>query len=200
MPNKDLNLILDLDQTIILTQEFPISILTENIIEILRNDPNYLLDFSIDDNIYFTFTRNGLVKFIETLDNYFNIFVFTAGNFTYAKLIIDKINTFFKYNIIATYPDGTFYKKQKNIINKFWFNDHLLDGKKDLSITGLDPDKTIIVDDNIDVWIQPIYHIKPFALLYFIHENNQLLKTVQSDYELNHLLNDILIDFSLVFN
>lgn len=198
MINKDLNLILDLDFTIILTQEFPILRLSDNNMEYLRNDPNYLLDFNNENNICFTFVRNGLIKFLEKANDYFNIYVFTAGNFTYANMIVNKINSFFKSNVI-TYPNNKFQKKDNDIIIKFWHKDHLIDNKKQLSITGLNPEKTFIIDDNVDVWTHALYKIKPFNLLYFLNENNQLLKMVEIDYELDYIFNEILIDLSLVF-
>ncbi len=136
------NLILDLDNTLIFSLElYNSKINPKNNINrnILTQHNNFLCKLEHDIKEYNVFTRPYLNEFFNIVRNKYNLYVFTLANTIYAEKIISELEK--KFNI--------------KIIN-FWTMDNLKEKnlkKKTLEITNIDLNKTFIIDDNINAWI-----------------------------------------------
>ena len=179
---KSFNLVLDLDNTIILTQKYNKNIVDTSIFNFILNDPLYLTYYYKNDHICVVYMRKDLIPFLEFIAMIAEIYVFTAANYTYALMIIDLLNN----------------KTDIPIIHYFWHSEHLIDNKKDLTITNLDINNTIIVDDNSTVWNQEIILIKPLKEYINIYQRKDntihYSKIIEYDNVLEYIL-DVIIKY-----
>ena len=174
---KKLNVILDLDQTLISAEaleEFDL----EKHEEKMKNFKFYDMD-----EYYRVFERPGLQKFLDYLFKNFNVSVWTAASKDYALFIIDK----------------TILKKKSRKLDYVFFAYHceisekIKNGRKDLSILwdvynldGYSKKNTIIIDDLTDIHkLQPknCIRIKPFEFLKNGSENDVAFEKVKEKLE-----------------
>jgi TFIIF-interacting CTD phosphatase-like protein len=148
-----LNLVLDLDNTIIYTKIFDTNdILKIKFYELFRNN-NLLGKFTIDCKIYLVYTRPYFSFFLNTIKMYFNIYIYTNSHSIYCQNIINLLRNKFLYfeikKIICRNNNCDSLIKQLSKIYDCQDDLHFL-------VNSLDYEefikKTIIIDDNIDVW------------------------------------------------
>lgn len=173
--SKKINVILDLDQSIIsgeILKEEEDDDEEEEIYDIESNKTKAVnFDFQNMENYYVIFERPGLQKFLDYLFKNFNVCVWTAASKDYCMFIIDKI-------ILADHPerklDYVFWNYHCKISNKIG------KGQKDLSIlwnvfhlSNFNEHNTVIIDDYDHIHeIQPRNTLiaKPF---YFTDEDSE---------------------------
>ena len=151
--NKLLNIVIDLDHTIICTKIFNTSeILKIKITEFLYRD-FYLGKFTIHEKTYLIFIRPYFNYFINTISIYFNIFIYTNSYKDYCLNVIDLIKKKFNnFNIIKV----IYRENSKNSLIKYL--SFLCENIDDLHFINNIPNynsfikKTIIIDDTINVW------------------------------------------------
>lgn len=169
MKEDKINIILDLDQTLIcaeVTEEFNFKKYKQKMLS---------FDFENMDGYYVVFARPGLQAFLDFLFANFNVSVWTAASKDYALFIIDKF--------ILTKPDRN--------LDFIFFSYHCdlskrdKGGLKDLSmlwdaygLQNYNVHNTLIIDDNVEVKrIQPCncYMIKAFEFQQEGSENDMEL-------------------------
>ena len=166
MVKKKLNILLDLDQTIISAEPEDEFDFNEN-----KNKAKKF-EFSNMDGYYIIFERPGLQEFLDYLFNNFNVSVWTAASKDYALFIIDKI---------------ILKGKSNRKLDWFFFSYHCdlsrkkKGSSKDLSmiwdvykIEGYNKNNTVIIDDFYD----EIFKIQPDNCIiappfYFTAENSE---------------------------
>ena len=163
MVNKKLNIILDLDQTLISAEPSKEFSFTKN--------KNKVKKFNFHDMIgyYIIFERPGLQDFLDYLFKNFNVSVWTAATKEYALFVIEKVilkNSERKLEYVFHSEHCKYSKKNAR-------------GPKDLNVLweiyklpGYNKKNTIIIDDLKEIFeIQKknCINIKPF---YFIEENS----------------------------
>lgn len=155
-----LNLVLDLDETLIHSVVVPctpgFNPKTLSKIEYkhpkIQNNQYVLTAFQIDDNsFYLVYYRPFLRHFIQSAMSLgYHLHVFTYGTDEYCKCIVSAIIKFLEHNpfkIICARSHTRPY------------------GAKTLKIMDLDPENTVIIDDNVDVWkwdSNNVIKIKPY--------------------------------------
>ena len=148
-----LNLVLDLDNTIVYTKIFDIKdILNIKFYELFWKN-NLLGKFTIDYKIYFVYIRPYFTFFLNTIKMYFNIYIYTNSHSIYCHNVVNLLRTKYLYfeikKIICRNTNNFCLVKQLSVI---------CDNQDDLHflINTLNYEefikKTIIIDDNIDVW------------------------------------------------
>lgn len=158
-----INLVLDLDNTIIYTYALNCETEQDLIKKFTdKNDKRLLISFDYNGEYYFVFERLYLDYFIMFISNYFNIYIYTNGQKNYHDIIVDSlvekypmlkiINSMYK----TSYEDLNIKKLEKldieSLYNKNYF-DH--DYKSN----------TIIIDDRDDIWpfdLQNLIKILPY--------------------------------------
>jgi TFIIF-interacting CTD phosphatase-like protein len=159
-----LNLVLDLDNTIIYTHIFNLETQKDLIKNYLDKDKKRLLiSFEKDNYYYFVYERMYLNYFTMYISNYFNIYTYTNGQKFYHDIVInalkDKypmfqiINSMYK----TSYDDSNLKNLEKlDIISVY--------GKNNLPYEL----NTLIIDDREDIWpfdrenlikISPFYNL-----------------------------------------
>ena len=139
--NKKLkiNIILDIDQTLVFSQKIEESETIININNDIKSD-NHYIEFYIENKkyIYFIQVRKGLKNFIIKLSPFCNFYVNTMANPVYIKEILILLNQ--KYNLILnnTGINNVFITYQNN--------------KKTLPPEITKNGYFLILDDNICVW------------------------------------------------
>lgn len=156
---EKLNVILDLDQTLISGEEY----------ELFEKNPNKekmnKFFHAQMKNYFIIFARPHLQEFLDFLFENFNVAVWTAASKDYANFIVKNfILTESKKN--KRKLDFIFYSYHCNMSKRY------KQGLKSLSmlwdvfkLKNYNPNNTIIVDDNSDVVIQQscnVIQIKPF--------------------------------------
>jgi len=155
-----LNLVLDLDNTIINTCIFNCST-QKDLINIFLNkkDKRLLVSFEYQNYYYFVFERSYLNYFIMYISNYFNIYIYTNGQQFYYDIIA--------YNLKEKYP-------MFQIINSMYktsYDDSNLKNLDKLDIESKYSNNynyelnTIIIDDREDIWpfdLQNLIKVPPF--------------------------------------
>lgn len=179
---NNINLVLDLDNTLINTYVFSCDTQQEQI-ENFKNkkDAKLLTSFEKEKYYYFVFERPYLNYFIMYISKYFNIYTYTNGLKFYHDIIIQELNKKYPmFKIIdsmykLTHDDSNIKNLNKlNIVSKYSFNK--------LSYEY----NTIIIDDREDVWpfdrtnliqIPPYYNLEEFDedILVFLTEILDLL-------------------------
>jgi TFIIF-interacting CTD phosphatase-like protein len=162
MKPNSLNLLLDLDETVIhsLSPDEKESLTENQVIE--YNAIKDRFKHSMGDDEYTVIERPNLQEFLDFVFEYFNVSVWTAASKEYALFIIDEI-------IIADKPERT--------LDLIMFSTHCnyatkkYNGMKNLKmiddVCGYDMDKTVILDDHPIVYdTQPdnCIRMRPFEL------------------------------------
>jgi TFIIF-interacting CTD phosphatase-like protein len=203
--NKKLNLILDLDETLIFSIYEDISreqLMLLNGCNLSFNLEENKLNFSCipipyknyyfkkSYNKYYVFIRPYLIYFLISLSKYYNIILYTNATKTYTYIIIKFINDLInKFNKV----DNIFkiiYYRNSNFINEKDLN-RLYIYDNSINITN-----SIIIDDNKNAWNkyynEIIYEIPKFN----IYNDNFKLDNIL------HILHDDLILFynNKIFN
>lgn len=170
--NKEmkLNLVLDLDQTLIhsiMKKKKDISIdiqsipmektyTINNIIDNIKTETIYY-NYNIGSHEFTTEIRPFLIDFFNELSPIYDFYIYTNGTKLYALKVVDIIKTHYKI-----------YNKEENksikIKKIIYRNDDSNEFQKDLSKLHLINKNTVILDDRIDVWDfnESVLPIKPF--------------------------------------
>ena len=174
MPDpKRLNVVLDLDQTLISAEDWDTEDFNNNKVKAKK------FEFHDMDGYYIVFERPNLQSFLDYLFANFNVSVWTAASKDYALFIVDKI--------LLTKPnrhlDWIFFSYHCDLSKK------KKDGSKDLSmfwdeykLVGYNKDNTVIIDDYDEVYeTQPHNCIiaVPFEFTAKNSENDTYLKDLQ---------------------
>ena len=138
--NKKLNLVLDLDNTLMYSIEFPKIPNKKDIhdytFKILFKDIN-IETIRIKNEIYVFKFREGLKSFFQETNKFCNYYIYTASIMDYAKQIIEKIKNKFKISIKGIMAN-------KDLKNR--------DLYKNLEKINLKSENSIILDDNCYAW------------------------------------------------
>jgi len=144
MGKEKLNVLLDLDQTIISSET------TDDYDFKKNNTKAKKFTFHDMDKYYIVFERPGLQKFLTYLFENFNVSVWTAASKDYALFIIDKIILKGKSNrkldwIFFSYHCDISKKKKKGSkdLNMLW---------DEYKIEGYNKNNTVIIDDYDEVF------------------------------------------------
>lgn len=148
-----LNLVLDLDNTIVYTKIFNIKDISRiKFYELFKND-NLLGKFTIGQYIYLVYIRQYFTFFLNTINMYFNIYIYTNSHLIYCENIIKLLRNKYIYfkikKIICRNNNNNCLIKQLSTICDNQDNLHFL-----INMLNYDEfiKKTIIIDDNVDVW------------------------------------------------
>ena len=195
---KNFNIILDIDETLIKTYIYDDSFI-DNAKKLISFEQNILFDIyrgleyivndetSIDDslylihynikNIYYViFIRPNLYEFIQYIDSFFNIHIYSLGSYDYILRILKCLEGKIGYK---------FY-------NSFITNNNLMSLRtKHMSNIFLSTYNTLIIDDRYDVWKYDkhiLYNIKSYNN-YDINDNEllKLMHIIQNYYRGNNL-------------
>ena len=148
-----LNLIFDLDETLILadlvakSQVDPVERSNKNDPN-NRTSPNTIAKFSNNRNqesVYNVWYRPFAICTVRLLSKFNNIYLYTAATKNYADRITDEM-----------FPENIFQGK--------YYRDSLVNNKKDLSVVKTPGNNKILIDDRLknNVLGQNFYHIPPF--------------------------------------
>lgn len=132
------NLLLDLDSTIVHSKKY-----AKNNKSLLYNEDDYfsiICEYETPSHVYKIHVRNNTFDFLNEMFGNFNIYIYTMGCFDYASCICKSIEHLIGKEIFSgiVARDGKSTKQFKY----FYVLKHLT------------IDNTIIIDDNIDVWIK----------------------------------------------
>lgn len=134
-PELDMNIVIDLDETIIHCIQTNIESYYNELIEM----ENCMYTFMIDDVNHVMFIRPYLFQFLNNLRDKFNVYISTHAHEEYAKYVV-------KYLSFAV-PNLKICGVHYRVADTLSIND-----KKTLNIFGLSHHNTIIIDDRCDVW------------------------------------------------
>ncbi len=206
---KKINLVLDLDHTIIFSSQFP---------EIQNNryikDIYYKILFKSKDletvrlpsNLVYVFHfREGLKSFFDNTKNFCNYYIYSSSYKVYASQVVKKLEEKFgiKIQSIKANDDISFRDTDKN-----------------LSKINLNSENSIIIDDNPSTWRNNLNNIilskrfYDYKIMYFLRQNNIkeldsyiLLKQCEKDLNIlgffaadSHILNENNIKNCLPYN
>jgi TFIIF-interacting CTD phosphatase-like protein len=171
---KKLNIILDLDNTIVYTKIIDSSdFIKIKYFEIFNNN-NLLGKFNIDDKTYFVYIRPYFLYFLNTIKMYFNLYIYTNSHSIYCKNIIDLLTKKYSYfeikKVICRNASNSLIKQLSAFCDNY--DDlHFLYGIPSYNeFTKI----SIIIDDDIDIWkydSDNLINVKPFN---GYNENNDL--------------------------
>lgn len=193
-----INIILDIDETLIKTYIYGSSLI-DNIKKLISfeqnmlfniyrgleyivnedtiiDDPLYLMHYNIEDIYYVIFIRPNLFEFIQTIDLYFNIHIYSLGSHNYVLRIL---------NCLEGKIGHKFY-------DRFMTNNNSMSLRtKQISKISLSTYNTLIIDDRHDVWKYDkhiLYNIKSYDN-YDIddYELLKLIDIMHSYYKENNL-------------
>ncbi len=159
-----LNLVLDLDNTIIYTHILNLETQKDLIKNYLdKNEKRLLISFEKDNYYYFVYERMYLSYFIMYISNYFNIYTYTNGQKFYHDMVINALKEKYRmFQIInsmykTSHDDSNLKNLEKlDIISVY--------GKNNLPYEL----NTLIIDDREDIWpfdrenlikISPFYNL-----------------------------------------
>lgn len=185
MKNKKLNIILDLDQTIISSESIDEFDLKKNI------DKASKFTYYDMDGYYTVFERPGLQDFLDYLFENFNVSVWTAASKDYALFIIDKI---ILKNKAGRKLDWFFFSYHCDISKKVKKNTKNLSLLwEKFQIAGYNKNNTIIIDDYDEVFNTQINNCviaKPFEFNDVNSENDKYLRNLKKTLKNTELIND----------
>jgi hypothetical protein len=150
--NNKLNIVLDLDNTIIYTKIFNSNDILKIKYYFLFKNENLLGKFEIEQKTYLVYIRPYFTYFLNTIKMYFNLYVYTNSQEIYCKNIINLLREkylYFEIKKIICRNDNTSLIKRLSLICENHDDLHFLN-----AITNYHDfvKETIIIDDNIDVW------------------------------------------------
>jgi TFIIF-interacting CTD phosphatase-like protein len=204
MTTNKLNLVLDLDETLIYSYN--------NIIEMNKksfelNKHNYLFYEIINNSKdsetilirrYYLFLRPYLITFLKKISNYYNLILYTNSTEKYATIIINYINYLIKLDsniftsIYYRFPNMTLIKTLERL--------------KNLN-PNIDSTNTIIIDDNKEMWDikyhNILYQIPHFTIYNYDYNNDNMLNLLYFDlilYYYNYIFNQNISYNILTFN
>lgn len=148
--NMKPNLVLDLDETLIHT--FPVNLNNDNLHPLTTEIQNFTIITGIFES-YRVYVRPKLSEFIEELSSLYNIYVYSNGGHHYVNQVCENL------------------EHSHKILKIFARTDLTLLEPKNLEKYGLDPTKTVIVDDRVEVW-DPKYHKNVIRIPRFALVNN----------------------------
>lgn len=114
---------------------------------------------------YFIFARPGLIGFLKYVSDKFNVYVYTNGVTLYANVIVSVLSSWVGYNFVL----------------HIWSRTQGQPSPKFISKTGLDPTKTIVVDDLMEMWpndASNVINIKNFGVTNAGYENDAELAKI----------------------
>lgn len=195
---KNFNIILDIDETLIKTYIYDDSLIDnakklisfeQNILfdiyrgleyivndKIVIDDPLYLIHYNIENIYYVIFIRPNLYEFIQYIDSFFNIHIYSLGSYDYILQILKCL-------------EGKIGHK---FYNSFITNNNLMSLRtKHMSNIFLSTYNTLIIDDRHDVWKYDkhiLYNIESYDD-YNINDNEllKLMHIIQNYYRGNNL-------------
>ncbi len=150
--NQKLNIVLDLDNTIIYTKIFDSKdILKIKFYELFKKN-NFLGKFVIEQKTYIVYIRPYFTYFLNTIKMYFNLYIYTNSQEIYCNNIINLLRNKYLYfeikKIICKNKNSSYIKR----LSLFYDNiDDLHFVYSNLTFNEF-IEKTIIIDDNSDVW------------------------------------------------
>ena len=177
---KKFNIVLDLDQTLISSEDLK---------DFVPDVRMKLFKHAKMDETYITFERPHLQEFLDFLFKNYNVSVWTAASKNYALFIINKFIKrkgrvidfiFFSYHCDLSTNEGRGLKGLDMLWDKF-------------KLAGYNQNNTIIIDDNNDVKkIQTCncYHIKPFYYKKKGSENDVALLELMQGLKNMHNIKD----------
>ena len=174
------NLIIDLDNTMICSKKIYRYISNFNEVTKMITHKNFIYYHNYNDSTYLIFARPKLKEFLQDAYKNFNLYVFTLANNSYAEPIIKKLEQIYQIKFL-----------------KFWTkNDLDIDIRtnkkfKCMCVTKLDINKTFIIDDNMDVWINHIgqdikiikinQYMGPYDINYIKDDKKELIQIKEID-------------------
>lgn len=152
-------IILDVDETLIFTKH-------------VKEDTDlFLTSFNIKNIEYYIYKRPFLIEFLININNYFDIYIYSLGTFNYIEKILETISNILGFypfkKVIANYPNNLFYTKT-------------------LDILDIDLDRTIIIDDRVDVWLDNLnnlYNIKRYTEIFQLKDRDDLFFNILQNYK-----------------
>jgi len=177
-----MNVILDLDNTIICALEF------DEYKSLVKDDVKYLdnnFDYADMDKSFRIYCRPYLEEFLEFVFKNYNVSVFTAASKDYALFIIEHIikkkvpdaELDFVFHFYHTEISEAYYKSPKDL-RLLW----------DKFPTNFREDNTVIIDDLSDVKKanqSNCMNIKAFEL---VDKENTVIRDAVNDRELLHMM------------
>ena len=171
--NDKLNIVLDLDNTIVST----IIIDSTDFIKIkyfeLFKNNDLLGKFNIDKKTYFVYIRPYFLYFLNTIKMYFNLYIYTNSHSFYCENIIDlliKKYSYFEIKKVICRNESNSLIKQ---LSAFCDNQDDLHFLNDIPTYNEFTKISIIIDDDINVWkydFDNLINVKPFNM--FDESNN----------------------------
>jgi TFIIF-interacting CTD phosphatase-like protein len=143
--NSTLNLVLDLDQTMIHSFVPESPKLWEQYVKLFQDEKNFLMMVRQASFICFVFMRPYLLEFLLHAQKFFTLYVYSAGTNEYVKTILKAI--------LSKLPSVR--------IAGLWTKEHMVNEKKCIE-KYIDVQKTYIIDDIPSFWRQKCFRIKPF--------------------------------------
>jgi TFIIF-interacting CTD phosphatase-like protein len=168
---EKLNLLLDLDGTIIHTKEYNKG---EKIKYKNEFDMNVLCEYASGGYGYQIYLRNFSVDFLKNIKNKFNLYIYTMGDFNYASIVCNSIEKLINDNIfngiISSHGNYNGQKKYFHVLNHF------------------SNKNTIVIDDNKDIWLDE-------------HKNNLIkIKEFKYESYDNYIMDNNLYNLSQLFD
>ena len=190
---EKLNLILDLDNTLILAKKFNINYETNKInLQKKKYKKNLLTTFQLNDFFYFIYKRCYLKYFLILANINFNLFIFTNSKKIYANKIINKLYELYpELNLIniITNDENKSYIKSLQRINQLNTDNICIEENYNCLKKN-----SIIIDDCNKLWpfdSENIYNIIPFLkesndnYLIELIQNLLIIKNSYTSYDLN---------------
>jgi len=143
-----INLVLDLDNTIIYTYALNCETEQDLIKKFMdNNDKRLLISFDYNGYYYFVFERLYLDYFIMFISGYFNIYIYTNGQKSYHDIVVDGLKE--KYPMLkiinsmykTSYDDSNLKNLERLDIESRYYKNY-----QDYELN------TIIIDDREDIW------------------------------------------------
>lgn len=196
------NIILDLDNTMISTQKVYKKLFNIYEIEKLTKHENFIYYFEDDEYYFLFYERPELGKFLKKAYEYFNLYVFTMANKSYAFPVIEHIEKMYKIKFDNIWTIDDLETNTEEIPNK------------DINITNLDKNKTFIFDDYPAIWkkdieakIIPVSFFNGYYKVstYFTDDFVEVIKILPSKINIKAFLDmnkhlDYLIDLLFIKN
>ena len=165
---KPLNLVLDLDSTLIYCLLPSHPQLTDDYKDIFRSDKNYI--GTLQSPFGFMFYRPNLQDFFDKVKECFNIYIVSFASEGYVNIMKNQLEKKFNIKILGTHSDQN---KDRH-------------GRKTIGL--LDPNYTYIIDDSPEVWSNFCIPIKKFVpYLEILHKmpNNRNELEIKKNYNDN---------------